>query len=59
MSIDPFIIVEEKSMDPSFTGSTDSIAKEMPLEVYEEAVQDDMSDEGFQVFGDFDGTAEV
>ena len=47
-------------MDPSFNASTEQLMKEMPLELYEEATQNEndgdyMSDEGFQVFGDNDG----
>ena len=51
-------------MDPSFNGSTEQLMKEMPLELYEEATQNEndgdyMSDEGFQVFGDNDGVIEL
>lgn len=51
-------------MDPSFNASTEQLMKEMPLELYEEATQNEndgdyMSDEGFQVFGDNDGVIEL
>lgn len=58
------LIIEEKHTDPAFTGSPDEIAKEMPLELFEEAVQNDddlndNSEEGFEVFGDSDGDVEL
>ena len=49
------LYVGEKNQ-PMFSSSTDSIAKEMPLDLFESAQtgDDDLSDEGFQVFGDYD-----
>ena len=56
--------IGDKTLDPSFNGSTEQLMKEMPLELYEEATQNEndgdyMSDEGFQVFGDNDGVIEL
>ena len=50
------LCVGEKNQQPMFSSSTDSIAKEMPLDLFESAQtgEDDLSDEGFQVFGDYD-----
>lgn len=56
--------IGDKALDPSFNASTEQLMKEMPLELYEEATQNEndgdyMSDEGFQVFGDNDGVIEL
>ena len=47
----------EKTLSPTFAGSTENLMKEMPLTIAEAALgemEEDGEDEGFEVYGDED-----
>ena len=48
----------EKTLSPSFAGSTETLMKEMPLTIAEAAIggmEEEGEDEGFEVYGDDEG----